>query len=350
MNEPNADPQAVSVDIGIFAHNEGASIAATLESLGLQTLLQRSDVSLRIYVLANGCTDDTAAQAAAVIATLPAANCFEVVDLAQGGKSRTWNVFVHEISRPSADYLIFCDADITIPDPEMLSRFVDTFGARQDLVALNSRPVKDLVYSAEKLSLVEKLIASSGGALDDWRKAICGQLYALRTPVARKIHLPIGLPVEDGFVRAMLMTDLLSVDENTDLVDGVDGLYHVYASERTLPSLLRHQTRLVIGSAINAAVFEHLRALQGQSVGAELVSAAQDENWLTTVSGERLPKRGYGWVPVHYLVRRTATSLRGGKVMRPKALVLLVAGFGFDLIVYVSAQAKMARGVGAGYW
>lgn len=339
------------IDIGVFAHNEAHGIAGMISGLARQDILIRDDMSVRVFILANGCSDDTATRAEAAITVLPVADRFEVIDFEAAGKSRTWNAFVHEVSRPEAEQLVFCDADIEIPDSEMLSQLILMLAARPELAGVSSRPVKDIVQRPYGLSHTDRLIAASGGMLNDWRTSICGQLYSLRAEVARTFYLPIGLPVEDGFVRAMVLTRLLASPEDIDCIDGRDRLSHVYASERTIGKLIRHQTRIVIGSAINAAVFEHLRALPAGSIQRALADASRDETWLEGVIRERLPVWPYGWVPIHFLVKRISNTLGTPRAaLRPRSVLVLFAGFGFDFVVYALAQVRMARGVGAGHW
>lgn len=327
------------VDLGIFAHDEGATIARMVAGVLAQ---DRGGLDLRVLVLANGCTDDTAARARAAGA--------EVADLPEGGKSRTWNRFVHDLSRSDAEVLIFADADIELPTPDTLLQLVALLQARPGLHVANSRPVKDIVARPEGLGLQDRLIAMAGGTLDDWRTAICGQLYAMPAARARAHHLPIGLPVEDGFLRAMVLTDGLTAPEDLSRLDGA-GAWHVYASERSIGALIRHQVRIVIGSAINSAIFETIVALPPDQRVGVLRSAAEQEGWLPHLLHRRLPRWPQGWVPVHFLLKRSQNLLRDRRrLWAPKGLILLVAGFGFDLIVYLRAQIQMARGTGAGYW
>jgi hypothetical protein len=84
---------------------------------------------------------------------------------------------------------------------------------------------------------------------------------------------------------------------------------HGYESLRSIPALVQHQTRMVIGGAINTVVFDHLYATApGFSASSTVLrTAAQDEP-------------------------RLAGVLRS--VLR----------------VYVNAQLQMARGKGGGYW
>lgn len=339
------------IDIGIFAHNEANVIAGMLTRLLAQDIFRTGRFSVNVYVLANGCTDQTAAKAAEAARALADTGSVIVCDLPAGGKSRTWNAFVHDISRADADVLVFCDADIDIPNADMLSAFATAFLADDRLRALNSHPVKDLHYQAGQLNPLEKLIASGANSLGNWRNEICGQLYALRPAFARTLYLPIGLPVEDGFVRAMVLTDKLQEPEDFTVIDGIEGLFHIYNSERTLGSLIRHQTRIVIGSAINAALFGHLVQLEKGAIPDTLRQASLDEHWLSNIIKSSLPRWPQGWVPLHYLIKRSARQLRSPKeLLRPRALAVFVAGFGLDMVVYIQAQYKMATGSGAGYW
>lgn len=340
-----------TVDIGVFAHNEAAGICGIINELARQDILTNPNISARVLILANGCSDDTVERAKAAIAQLPQTLPFEVVDLAVGGKSRTWNTFVHELSRPDALGLIFCDADIEIPAPDVLSRLVGMLSSRSELAVANSRPVKDIVARPQNLSGFDKLISAAGGTLDNWRTAICGQLYCLRADTARTIHLPIGLPVEDGFVRAMVLTSLFSEDEHFERIDGTDDVYHVYKSERSIGALIHHQTRIVIGSSINNVIFEHLSSIPKELIPQELVMASLDANWLPALLRQRLPTWPYGWIPVHFLVKRVTGWLQNPSGKRNiKSMAVIAAGFCFDAVVYLLAQLKMARGAGAGYW
>lgn len=328
------------VDVGIFAHNEAAGIAAMVARLLAQDM---SGLDARILVLANGCNDGTAALALAAGA--------EVADLPQGGKSRTWNRFVHDLSRPDAEALIFVDADIEFTAPDSLKRLALGLQARPALWVLNSQPVKDIVARPEGLSAMDKIIAAAGGGLDDWKTAICGQLYAMPAARARQFHLPIGLPVEDGFLRAMVLTDALTHDEDFSRIDGLEGLSHIYASERSIPALIRHQTRIVIGSALNFAAFDTLRALPEEARRPALAEAAADEGWLGNAARARLPRLPFGYIPSHFLTKRLArVAANPRQNLHPKRLAVALLGFGFDAIVYILAQLRMARGTGAGFW
>ena len=332
------------VDIGVFAHNEAAGIAAMVARLAAQDIWTTAGVSARVLVLCNGCRDATAetARSAAV------GSGVEVVDLPLGGKSRTWNRFVHDLSRPDAEVLMFVDADIEFRDVGALAQMLRNLGA---LWVLNSQPVKDTVVRPEGLSGMDKFIAAAAGGLDNWKTAVCGSLYAMPAGVARRFHLPIGLPVEDGFLRAMVLRDAITGPEDFSRIDGLEGMFHVYGSERTIAALIRHQVRIVIGSAVNYACFGALDRLPLDQRHAELARAAQDEGWVGLAIKARLPEWPGGYIPLHFLTKRLVKAAQApADLLRPKRLAITVLGFGFDAIVYVRAQWAMWRGTGAGHW
>ncbi len=329
------------VDIGLFAHNEGAGIADMMAHLVGQDVFA-SDCDVQVHVLCNGCVDDTVPKA-----QFAAPEGFVVHDLREGGKSRSWNQFVHHLARRDADVMVFCDTGIRWPGVAAIRRLVEGVVARPDLHVLNSEPVKDIAVDGPQ-GPVQRLIAASAGGLDDWRRAICGQFYAMPGPVARRYILPIGLPVEDGFLHAMVVTDRFTAADDEGRIDGLEGAWHIYPSERTVAGLIRHQTRLVVGSAINAAVFRHLKAEGFERIARELSKAAADEDWLPRVLRLRLPRLPYAYVPFHFAVKRIGQRIPG-KGLLPR-IGLKVIGVSFDVIVYLNAQMKMARGVGAGHW
>ena len=330
----------MQVDIGIFAHNEAHGIAAMVARLLAQDVLHDPAFSVRVLVLANGCSDDTAARAQAV--------GVEVVDLSEGGKSRTWNRFVHDLARDDADVLVFADADIEFCDAGALRRLVSAMRAHW---VINSQPVKDIVARPEGLSAMDKIIAAAGGGLDDWKTAICGQLYAMPAVRARRFHLPVGLPVEDGFLRAMVLTDALTGPEDFSRIGGAEGVFHIYASERSVGALIRHQVRIVIGSAVNLAAFGALTALPAAQRHSELARGAEDAGWLGGVLRKALPRWPFGYVPGHFLTKRVMRAAANPRdLLRPKRLLVTALGFGFDLVVYLRAQWAMLRGTGVGHW
>ena len=361
MLQTHADPNTLpgvlkimNIDVGIFAHNEENNLSAMLESLSKQSALLCAAISVKIFVLANGCTDDTVRVADSSIKYFDNTTQVAILELEHGGKSRTWNAFVHQISRPEADLLIFLDADILLPEKSSLLNMICFVAKKVSIQAASSLPVKDIDYYPRNLHFVEKIISAGGGTSgQNIKTAVCGQFYALRSQAARKIKLPIGLPVEDGYIRQAIITDVFKNQENQYIIDQPPNVMHVYPSERTIVSLLNHQTRIVIGSAINAALFSHfqdlLRKGQYSKILSELEVSASSPLWLKAKLKELLPRFSHGWVPWAWLFSRTKFFIKFGPFTLRRCLVALL-GACMDLTVFLYAQIRMALGTGAGHW
>ena len=119
--------------------------------------------------------------------------------------------------------------------------------------------VKDLSEKAHK-TIIERLILAVSGTAHDNRTAIAGALYCVRYGILTKIWMPIGLPGEDGFLRAMILTENFTRDENLELIAFADGARHIFESERNIGGVFRHNIRLAIGTAINVLLFKHIRS------------------------------------------------------------------------------------------
>ena len=336
MKQPQPDPKndmACVIDIAVFAYNEAANISNLIADVAKQTVFARPDVDIRLLILANGCTDDTVPVAIAARDKLDASlvRRIEVMNFERGGKSRTMHHFIHECSRRNADLLGFMDADIRLPETDTLERMIEQMLTRPSLQTFTSRPVKDIEYDSEGSSLISRVIAAGGGGLSDYRNAICGQLFMMRS--------------------AMMLTDLLSAPEDLERIDGDPEVYHIYESIRGIPELIRHQTRIVIGSVVNEVLYTKIN--QSTSTQEEaytlLMSASTDANWLGRVLKESLPKFPYGYVPFPYLFWRLRAYPDSGKTGL-KSRLMLFLGFGLDVVVYARASFHMMTRPSSGYW
>jgi hypothetical protein len=343
----------IVVDLAVLAHQEEATIAEAIGDLSRQDILGDPHVDLRIWILANGCRDRTAAAAQDAVARLEPGTValFTVLDLPKPGKSRTVGAFIHTLARPEADAFVFLDADCRLIAADTVSRMVGAVASRAELQVFTGRPVKDIVHYRTKLGFVERLIAAGAEQLTDFRKSIAGGLYCIRAETARRIHLPVGLPVEDGFVRAMVLTDFLSEPERFERIDGDPEVFFIYESIRTVPALVKHQTRIVVGSAINTMLYGRIRRLAPTSAQAQalLKEAAQDDEWLARVLREELPRAPYGYVPFHFLVKRLS-RFDMALVRQPQRFAAFLGGLGLDAVAYVLATVRMMTGRAAGHW
>ena len=253
----------MNVSIGILAYNESGSISATLLSLFQQSLLNQSEpnCAIEVVVVPNGCTDETASVARAkleeLVQTVRPGVRAVVCEVEQSGKSNAWNLYVHEFSDPAADYLFLMDADIKFLEPHTLRHMIEILEATPSAWVSVDTPVKD-VEIKEKKNLLERLSVSvsKGGS----GVAICGQLYCGRASVLRGIWMPPGLPVEDGFLAAMIVTDRFTSKEVFERIVRAEAASHVFEAYTNPITLLRHEQRIIVGSTINAFIYGDLWA------------------------------------------------------------------------------------------
>ena len=186
----------MATSVGIFAHQEERRIGACLASLPLD----RPDTCY--HVLVNGSTDATAARARDAAAQR--ANVL-VHDIAAGGKSRTWNYFVHDLLDDGNDTVVFLDGDAEIA-PGSIEALL------QALQDSGANAAAGMPLNGRRSGHYRKLLREEGGLFGDLY-ALSGQfLHRIR---ARGLRLPQDLIGDDGLVAAWAHTDL-GADANWD--------------------------------------------------------------------------------------------------------------------------------------
>jgi len=352
----------LKISIGILAYNESISISTTLESLLQQSLFNDSQYCkfIELVIVPNGCTDQTAEISRNTLATLvkqrvqPPAIRWQVCEVAQPGKSNAWNLYVHEFSDPAADYLFLMDADIQLLEPDTLRNMIDCLETATERWISVDNPVKDVSIKKNK-SLMEKLSVqmSKESLRDDDDPYICGQLYCGRAAKLRQVWMPPGLPVEDGFLRAMVCTDLFRSKEGIRAVKRAPNASHSFEAYISIPSLLRHEKRLVVGSTINACLFGYLWAnCNEQQDAGSLIKRNNEQNplWLHELIQQLRQENGWWLIPSSYLFRRFENLQRFPGLKAVRRFPLALIAFLVDLLVFFQANREIHKGNGLGYW
>ncbi len=254
--------------LGILAYNEEERIEQTLAGLLKQDLWMQEGVEASVHVVVNGSRDRTAERARHFFEANAPGAAAVVHDLERAGKANAWNEFVHRLSPADAEMLILADADIRLPQADALRRMVETLRASETAVACVDAPRKD--FSQVRMSWLERKI--SGSASDLAAKGppkLCGQLYVARAEALRCIFLPEPLLVEDGLIKAMLVTRNFAEAELPERLVRAEGVYHLYEPEAGLRAFYRHEKRIFIGSLSNFMLFRRMRevAEQGRDAG-----------------------------------------------------------------------------------
>lgn len=342
----------MKISIGIFAYNEEARIGETLVSLRGQDLFDPAihpDAEIEIVILPNGCKDRTAAVADAGLRAQFAGLAHvaaRVENLQEPGKSRTWNVYVHRLANPSADILILMDGDIQLVGASTLRNMVSALQAHPEANASVDVILKDIAFKTnltarEKMSLAASELTRSGPP------KLAGSLYAARGPVLRGIWMPVGLLVEDGFLKAMLCTDNFTKPEKPSRLVRADNAAHTFEAVTDARILFKHEVRLLVGSAMNFILFAHLReqiAATGKDGGA-LVGEwnAGNPDWFPTLVNEKLNAKGWWLAPLGFipLPLKQLKNLSFSNALKrlPTALLRVV----FNLAAAVAANGQLRR-------
>lgn len=336
------------IAVGIFAYNEESTITRTLDQL---RAMDWTDLDVGAIILANGCTDRTVEFARAHLASKPVTPHLDiqVVETPTRGKSATWNYYVHTASDPAAEALVFADCDLEFGAPDVIARMIGLLTSHPEAHCSVSLPTKLIDDHTSKFASV----ASRGPATYDNKTSIAGSLYCLRAPFARSFRLPSGLPGEDGFVRAMVVTDLFTAADNTRRIASDDAIRHFFRPVDTMRGWYRHERRLLTGSTINYFIYQVLWEEVGTS--SELDNAGAVLRALESESSSWLPElverhaRTRRWlIPRDFMLRRF-NDVSGRRISLssiPKRVTMTL----LDWAAAVGANRLLHRGKGVGHW
>jgi glycosyltransferase involved in cell wall biosynthesis len=339
------------LSIGIFAHNEEGRIGRLIESLTGQDLIKSpagTGNRIEIITLANGCRDRTAQEANDGYRTLRESNSSilartEIIEAS--GKSNAWNMYVHRFSDPLADFLICMDADITLVGAGTLSALISALilnpKARISVdVILKDITLKRRRTFTERISIAATNLNQSGPV------KLAGSLYCGRAAILRRVWMPTGLLVEDGFLKAMVATDNLTQPEDPEAIIQSRHAAHTFEAVTNLRVLFHHETRLLIGTWMNVILFSHLRDVvtkTGETAGM-LIQAwnAKKPEWFSSLLRNGSTHHGFlsfAWTTIS-LPLRQAYSLHWTLCIIRLPIALLRCAFTGAALLSVSGRIR----------
>ena len=339
--------------IGILAYNEADAISHLLQDLARQDLLlEASNVAIEIRVLANGCMDDTAALARAETDRIALDHVKSFVhEIQQPGKANAWNHLVHELVAPKTTFLFMLDADIRLPQRDSLRLVYERLMDSDHAIVAVDRPIRDLALRAQK-TLLDRIILVSAGTSTDIRSAITGQFYCAMFHALKNIRMPTGILVEDGFLRAMLLTSNFTTQEDRQLLLYVEGACHVFQAPRNVAEIFHHNVRLAVGTEVNRILYDHftVHALSGAELE-DYIRRRNDENprWVYEEVRSEIVRHPPFLAPRDHLGRRLAALRRAdGSYLR--RVLAFTSGFLFDFAVFAYAARALRRGNWGSLW
>jgi len=342
------------LSIGILAHNESPRISKTLESLFAQDVFEQ--FSVEVVIVANGCADDTAAVARLILAshraTWSAHGSARVVEVAIAGKANAWNQFVHEFSSPDVTILVLMDADISLMKTNTVSSMIATLEREPEAAVCVDRPIKDIETFATR-TLFQRLLIAATPKIDVNNVPLCGQLYCVRSALARQITLPVEIVCEDGFLRALLLTKGFSAPEDPRRIVLDATATHSFTSVGTLWELFKHERWLVAGTIIDMLLFERFWAECGPNRTAmSLMSEwqAKDPDWLPHYIESQVRVKGWRLLPGHWWTRRWSRLRHLSFRQKFLKLPTTFAAAAVDALIFVAAIKEVHRGRAFRYW
>lgn len=347
----------MKIVIGMLAWNEENSIAATIASLARQTLLRRADggaFAVEIVVVPNGCTDATPRVAREALDRLReefSAVVCRVEALAEGGKSNAWNEFVHRLAPRDADYYILMDADIEILTPETLERMWEALERDPHAFIATDRPVKHLARKA-RLSPLEKLLMGAGAMTQAAPGQLTGQLYCARGSVLRRVWMPRGIIVEDGFLKQIICTDGYSGPVDNTRIVRAEGASHLFECYTKLRDIWNHQIRQAIGHTLYTYLTKHIRTQMPERPVYEalLEKCRRDPEWFLREIREEIARRGW-WVMDTPSVTMRWRRIRFAKgLSKLKFFAVAAVATPYDLAVFLVSNSRLKAGKVKGVW
>ncbi len=191
----------LDASIAVFCHNEAARIRACIASLAAASRQQR----VVLTVIANGCTDDSAAQALQEARSQGLRA--RIYTIAHGDKSNAINHSLDGLREPAAMH-VFVDGYVTI-GPDALTGLAGALAADPHALAATGIASNGRTMAAETTAALR-----DGGRLN-------GNLYALRPDfvdrmVGAGLGLPVGLYRGDGLLGSMVCHDLNPLGQEWD--------------------------------------------------------------------------------------------------------------------------------------
>jgi len=353
-----------AISIGILAWNEEEAIGATLESLFAQTLfakLAANGLHCEILCVTNGCTDRTPEIVSEVCeqqqAVHPHRASFiaRACNIVQRGKNNAWNLFVHQLSRRESDYLILMDGDIVLQDPDTLWNMYRALELNDEAAIATDNPIKDVSLKSRK-GFVERASLGASAMTQSAAAQVTGQLYCIRTPIARNIYLPRDLVAcEDGFIKSLVCTFSLMRESTPGRVVQAANASHVFQAYTSLRDILRNQKRQIIGQTIvHILVDKHLKQLsldEKINLGETLQDKEQsDPHWLKRLIADHLRETRVFWrLYPNLLTSRFARLRRLRGIKKLMCLPIAIAGSAVTLLAAWLAWQFLKKGY-TDYW
>lgn len=344
----------VKLAIAVLAHNEEKGIEETLQGLLQQSVFAKDPlgVEITVFVIANGCTDDTVAISKRALSQLEAQHDFrwQVVDLEGAGKANAWNFFVHDLLSVDVDYAAIMDADIGFGERDTITKCIRMLEASPRQMVATPLLVK--YFPKGQSSQIGKLFVKAfSGTADSTFHTIAGAFYCARAAALKEVFMPHGIVIEDGFLRAMILTSGLTTPEEYERIQTPPEATVCHVPYTRLSEIFRYQVRQAKGTAINLFIYDELdqlpRSFRARMEEVQTRNRTNPEWVMRLVRGMASHSRQL--IPKDYTFRRIANLRTKSGLARIKCLLLLPTLL-FDLRVAQVAHRTLKESASDVQW
>jgi glycosyltransferase involved in cell wall biosynthesis len=331
--------------IAVLAHNEADVIGVLLQDVVRQTVFTpgHSGLKITVCIVPNGCSDATAESARTLLGQMdfPAHVHWDVTEVAPASKTNAWNVFVHDIAPDDADYFLFLDADIRLPQQDIIERTVACLEQHPDAWAVSDKIVN--VFPEDSGFSLMKLASSalSKTATGD-RAGICGQFYCARAERLKRITLPRGLLSQDGFIGAMIVSSALCEPSDPDRIKGVPDAYHLHPAYTKLSQRFRYEKRQAMSTTVYTFIYDMMLDLppdMDDRMDRIRQLNVEEPDWVEKLVIQRCSGRWFV-VPSDYVFKRLKRLRHFWRTSWKKTPWILAATV-FDIWVGISASHEL---------
>lgn len=352
------------VSIGMLAWDEETGIAQTIQSLFQQSVFSSHPQGLHVahwelIIVPNGCSDATATVASEALAlclsNLPIKNVTgSVIELSEAGKSNAWNHYIHDFSRRDADIFVMVDSDIEFDHPDTILNSIQLLIDNPQCSVVVDTPLKDFTKK-QRRTFFEELSLKCSNETFTRDTGIAGSFYCSRTQTLRNVWMPKGLSGEDGFLRAMIVTDCFRSAVAPSRVARAENASHFYEGLTQPKAIFKHELRMVIGTALNCYfTWDFLKFAtdpKGAGAGHLIRNCLEhDPDWYKTYIQNEIKNRGWWVLPRGMLFRRFSGFRDFPLRKKLKRMPFASLTFLFDLLVFLVANRRLKKSGAIGFW
>ena len=279
---------------------------------------------------------------------------WKVCEVEEAGKSNAWNLFIHQFAAPDADFFCLMDADIELHDCNALEKMLKVLVENPEYWIALDQPIKDVELKNNKTWL-DKLSVAVSKSSNEGQLYICGQLYCGRAEPLRSMWMPAGLPVEDGFLTQMVITENFTVKNPSfsKRIVRVKEASHIFEAYTNPLELINHEVRVVVGIVINIFLTYYLRERCSKKLTAGMLIKRmnqRDHFWLNDFMRNSLAKDKLWIIPISLVFRRYR-SLKNHSLWKALLRIpIATLAFIVDISIFVRANSELHREVITNYW